>query len=287
MTQPQTQPQPQPPAEFTDALRSIRLCRGVGTANKEGCWMAALSYYAGEKWTDQVACVDPVIRGICIIFNDLLPNEHRSSAILPNLFTPLGTAETLETSFHRLQKVTSFLTQIKLPRHLYASTSSSYKETPRGFLYDLQSSLTEDLIKVAKQPPPTNPLKLREILNIKDSISCLRALLEIRDTGNNNNFTDNYTQILLETLSGNLFRHIWDAHDPGIILSIKGMDVIYYEEDEYRVKEFVRITPERLSNFTTRSLALIQTLCDLGPSRTPISPSCTPSALASALGAPA
>ena len=70
----------------------IKLVHGVGTPDGGGCWMAALSVYTNDEWSDHPACVCPVIRHLCIQINDALPSdESRGRIIGPRLFDPVGT----------------------------------------------------------------------------------------------------------------------------------------------------------------------------------------------------
>ena len=53
--------------------------------------MVAAAIYAGEGWTDQPPCVPPVLRMLCIEFNDLLrTDKEREEIIGPYLFHPIG-----------------------------------------------------------------------------------------------------------------------------------------------------------------------------------------------------
>lgn len=69
----------------------MRLCYGVGNRETRGCWMAALSVYANEDWSDHPKCVPPMLRDMCIQFNDALrSDEQREALIGPILFLPVG-----------------------------------------------------------------------------------------------------------------------------------------------------------------------------------------------------
>ena len=70
----------------------IQLVAGLGAPSFGGCWMSALSKYAGECWTDHPDCVDPLIRPLCISANDiLLTDSDRGEVIGPVLLEPVGT----------------------------------------------------------------------------------------------------------------------------------------------------------------------------------------------------
>ena len=80
----------------------MKLIAGKGSPKTGACWMSAIAWYAGYKWTDQPECVDPVIRALCIALNDRLPdNATRERVIGPHLMTPLGTNQGNELSIAR------------------------------------------------------------------------------------------------------------------------------------------------------------------------------------------
>lgn len=88
-----------------DYLRVIKLGVGAGKPGESVCWMTALQSHIGGQWTDQCECVDPTIRALCIMINDLYgeQNETRTEDILNfGLFRVLGTTGTLEEMHRRL-----------------------------------------------------------------------------------------------------------------------------------------------------------------------------------------
>lgn len=71
----------------------VRLTHGKGTPQSGGCWMSALSVYAGHEWSDHPECVCPIIRDLAIMINDWLPTDKdRGEIIGPVILEPIGTA---------------------------------------------------------------------------------------------------------------------------------------------------------------------------------------------------
>ena len=97
----------------------IRLVSGAGSPTTGACWMSAASYYAGEKWSDHPACVDPVIRRLCIRVNDGLPSDaERERVIGPHLLVPLGTAKGCELMLRRAFRVADEAVRVWAPMAL-------------------------------------------------------------------------------------------------------------------------------------------------------------------------
>ena len=71
----------------------IKLVSGIGSPDTGGCWMAAISVYSGDSWSDHPDCVCPIIRQLCISINDSISSdEARGRIIGPVLLLPVGTA---------------------------------------------------------------------------------------------------------------------------------------------------------------------------------------------------
>ncbi len=81
----------------------MKLVCGVGSPKNGACWMSALSYFAGQPWSDHPACVSPVIRALAIGFNDRLDDERREAVIGPHFMAPLGTAGCRDDEVARAQ----------------------------------------------------------------------------------------------------------------------------------------------------------------------------------------
>ncbi|MEQ8770078.1 MAG: hypothetical protein RIB60_06170 [Phycisphaerales bacterium] len=78
---------------MNDELRVTKLVKGVGNPETGGCWMAALTMYTGQEWSDHPDCVCPVVQALCIRINDMLPSDaERARLIGPRLYDPIGTA---------------------------------------------------------------------------------------------------------------------------------------------------------------------------------------------------
>ena len=87
-------------------MRSIKLIEGGSSGPEHGaCWMQAVSFYAGEKWSDHPKCVCPVIRRICIIINDGCTDDYRGEIVGPRLFDPIGTKVDFKTSKKRVLRL--------------------------------------------------------------------------------------------------------------------------------------------------------------------------------------
>ena len=73
-------------------LSTIHLDHGSHSAKKPGEWcvMEAVSWAAGEPWTDRPSCVSPVIASYCITLNDRLNDEARQK-LVPYIFKVIGT----------------------------------------------------------------------------------------------------------------------------------------------------------------------------------------------------
>jgi len=72
----------------------MKLAKGVGSIEEGGgCWMALADYYTrgALDWSDQPECVDPMIRELCIFFNDWCVDGEREELIGPHLWAPIGT----------------------------------------------------------------------------------------------------------------------------------------------------------------------------------------------------
>jgi hypothetical protein len=97
----------------------IKLVSGKGSPETGACWMSALSYYAGESWSDHPDCVDPVIRQLCITINDHLPSDaERERVIGPHLYAPVGTAQGLELMQRRAFRVADEAVRVWAPMAL-------------------------------------------------------------------------------------------------------------------------------------------------------------------------
>lgn len=70
----------------------IKLTSGVGSPDTGGCWMAALTVYTGNTWSDHPDCVCPIIRQLCIKINDAISSDAKRGELLAGiLLEPVGT----------------------------------------------------------------------------------------------------------------------------------------------------------------------------------------------------
>jgi hypothetical protein len=76
-------------------LKYQTLSRGSHHPNEgKACMMEAVSFLAGEKFTDQPECVSRVIATFCRTWNDGLEQEDRDRLLLPLLQAVIGTRTT-------------------------------------------------------------------------------------------------------------------------------------------------------------------------------------------------
>src|SRR3990167_10562700 len=62
-----------------------------GNGHVKACAMEAAAYIAGEPWSDHPECVCPVIGAFMRAWNDGLPDDERTSLLLPLIPRTIGT----------------------------------------------------------------------------------------------------------------------------------------------------------------------------------------------------
>ena len=67
----------------------------------KACIMEAVSYIAGEPWSDSPECACPVISAFLRAWNDALPNDERTSLLLPLIPRLVGTRGSAALSHRR------------------------------------------------------------------------------------------------------------------------------------------------------------------------------------------
>lgn len=78
--------------ERLKAIESIELRRGGHQHLSDGmCVMEAVSYVAGEAWSDHPACACPIIAGFCVSWNDGMFAEERNRLLKPMVPLIVGT----------------------------------------------------------------------------------------------------------------------------------------------------------------------------------------------------
>jgi hypothetical protein len=123
----------------------MKLCRGLGTEGKEGCWMALAASIMGQnQWTDNADCVDEPIRQLCITINDALSDKARNqillhlhglSPTLPRVFDPMNTAGDPDASERRRYILIDAAVRVWVPLALDATGDSdliAHATTLRG-----------------------------------------------------------------------------------------------------------------------------------------------------------
>jgi hypothetical protein len=128
-----------------DYLEGMKLCRGLGTEGKEGCWMALAASIMGQnQWTDNADCVDEPIRQLCITINDALSDKARNqillhshglSPTLPRVFDPMNTAGDPDASERRRYILIDAAVRVWVPLALDATGDSdliAHATTLRG-----------------------------------------------------------------------------------------------------------------------------------------------------------
>lgn len=131
--------------DMIDYLEGMKLCRGLGTEGKEGCWMALAASIMGQnQWTDNADCVDEPIRRLCITINDALSDKARNqillhshglSPTLPRVFDPMNTAGDPAASQRRRYILIDAAVRIWAPLALEATGDSdliTHATTLRG-----------------------------------------------------------------------------------------------------------------------------------------------------------
>ena len=81
-------------------LDSLTLDKGSHAPDHTFCVMEAVAYVAGEAWSDQPQCVDPVLTAYCIRLNDHWNDEQRQ-ALKPYIARLVGTKGDLHLSRKR------------------------------------------------------------------------------------------------------------------------------------------------------------------------------------------
>lgn len=96
------------------------LGNGSHSSLDEGvCVMEAASYVAGEKWSDEPACVCPVIGAFMRLWNDSLPNDAERDRLLKPLITQIvDTRSTAAVEERRSYLALDWLIRVFTPKWL-------------------------------------------------------------------------------------------------------------------------------------------------------------------------
>ena len=96
-----------------------QLRSGGHTGPKDGaCIMEAVSYVAGEPWTDNPACACPVISAFLRSWNDALPDDERDALLRPLVLRLVGTRATPEIERRRAMMAADWLIRLHTPAWL-------------------------------------------------------------------------------------------------------------------------------------------------------------------------
>jgi hypothetical protein len=99
-----------------------RLEHGKHQENSGMCVMEAVSYVAGEPWSDHPQCVSPVIAQFCRSWNDALPtDEDRTRLLAPLIAEMIGTRTTDDDDVTRSWMVLDWLVRVYTPAWLRAA----------------------------------------------------------------------------------------------------------------------------------------------------------------------
>ncbi|QEE24560.1 hypothetical protein CS053_08620 [Rhodanobacter glycinis] len=102
-----------------DEVRAIALQSGGHTAIGEGmCVMEAVSYVAGEPWSDAPACACPVIGAFMRSWNDSLPDDKRTELLRPLITRLVGSKSTPEVEGRRATMACDWLVRMYTPAWL-------------------------------------------------------------------------------------------------------------------------------------------------------------------------
>jgi hypothetical protein len=115
------------------------------------CVMEAVSYIAGEPWSDHPACVSPVITAFMISWNDGLPNDEERTRLLAPLIPKLiGTRGSDALENRRATMATDWLVRAHTPAWLRLAGLTDEAEALAGL---------PEITDFAQTPSIMGPLK--------------------------------------------------------------------------------------------------------------------------------
>lgn len=82
------------------------------------CVMEAVSFVAGEKWSDTPECVCPVLGVFLRSWNDALPDNERDALLRPLILKLIGTRSTKEVEHRRSSIAADWLVRVNTPAWL-------------------------------------------------------------------------------------------------------------------------------------------------------------------------
>jgi hypothetical protein len=116
-------------------LTSIkRLLPGAHYANAEGsmCAMEAVAWVAREQWSDHPRCACPVIGAFVRSWNDALPDDERTSLLLPLIPRLVGTRGSRALEERRALMAADWLVRVNTPAWLRAAGLTAHADVLAG-----------------------------------------------------------------------------------------------------------------------------------------------------------
>jgi hypothetical protein len=102
-------------------LDAIELAEGAHPSWEDGaCLLEAVSYVAGEPWTDHPECVCPVLAAFGRAWNDALPDDKRTELLRPFIPKLIGTRSTVDVQDARAFMATDWAVRTYTPVWLRA-----------------------------------------------------------------------------------------------------------------------------------------------------------------------
>jgi len=92
------------------------------------CVMEAVSYVAGESWSDHPACVCPVIAEFCRSWNDALPQDKRDELLKPLIPRLINTRASKEIETCRSLMAADWLIRVNTPEWLRLAGLTSHAD---------------------------------------------------------------------------------------------------------------------------------------------------------------
>ena len=100
-------------------VAAVNLASGGHSNIAEGmCVMEAVSYVAGEPWSDTPECACPVIASFLRSWNDALPDDKRTELLRPLIARLVGTKSTVEVEARRATMACDWLVRMYTPAWL-------------------------------------------------------------------------------------------------------------------------------------------------------------------------
>jgi len=106
-------------ADRMATIEALALSSGSHAEFDQGmCVMEAVSYVAGEPWSDAPQCACPVITAFCVSWNDSLPDADRTRLLKPLIPLIVGTRSAKEIEERRSYMALDWLIRVFTPKWL-------------------------------------------------------------------------------------------------------------------------------------------------------------------------